>query len=254
MSIPFLKCIKQGDKNNNQGFSLIEVMVVMIIVAIPATGVVFMFANPTAKVKAEGFQMLGNFNLARSEAVGRNQNTLVQFLDTAQETCDKKDWDVFKECFSGGTFHGYVICLDEDGDNDCENEVQATAPATPAEVAEVAEDLEEKIIKTIIFKEFVKYYEIGGTPPTDGPSNAPNGDTLTSNNGITFGGDYFSMVSNGTSSDTGTVVIYYPDGGAIRGKPYALVMSSVGNMQLFRWRPERDDDAGTPQDERWSRK
>lgn len=210
-----------------------------------------MFADPTAKVKAEGFQMLGNFNLARAEAVKRNQDILIEFIIAAKETCGKESTDSFDDCFTGGNFHGYVICLD------ATPTVPSTDPPSCSNEGASLSDLEEKIIKTVIFKEFVKYYEIGGTPPTDGPSSAPNGDTLISKNGITFidgDEDYFSMVSNGTSSDTGTVVIYYPDGGAIRGKPYALVIGSVGNMRLFRWRPEVTDDGGTPEDERWSRK
>ena len=47
------------------GFSMIELMVVMAIVAILATGVVFMFANPTAKVKTMAFELLGEINYAR---------------------------------------------------------------------------------------------------------------------------------------------------------------------------------------------
>ena len=54
------------------GFSLIEVMVVMVIVAILATGVVFMFANPSAKVKTQAFELLGEINYARSVSVTEN--------------------------------------------------------------------------------------------------------------------------------------------------------------------------------------
>ena len=233
--------------NANHGFSLMEVIVVMVIVAILATGVVFMFANPSARVKAEAFQMLGNFNLARAEAVRRNQNILVQFYDTAKETCGKDTQAHFNDCFGGGSYHGYVICFNEDLDgvidDDCSDEAATTA------------ELEEKIITALIFKEFVKYYAIGAVPPTDGPANAPNGNALTANNGITFtAGNYFSMAANGTSSDTGAIVIFYPEGTAIRGKPYGLVVTNIGNIQLFRWRPEVTDDGVTPQDERWSRK
>ena len=62
------------------GFSLIEVMVVMVIVAILAVGVVFMFANPSAKVKTQAFNLLSDFNMARSEAVSKNEDVLVYFL------------------------------------------------------------------------------------------------------------------------------------------------------------------------------
>jgi prepilin-type N-terminal cleavage/methylation domain-containing protein len=41
-----------------QGFTLIELSVVMAIVCILATGVVFMYSNPTAKVKGVAFAIL----------------------------------------------------------------------------------------------------------------------------------------------------------------------------------------------------
>ena len=71
----------------NRGFSLVELMVVMVIVGILATGVVFMFADPTAKVKAAAFNMLGDLNRARSEAVSRNEDVLVEFLNDVSEDC-----------------------------------------------------------------------------------------------------------------------------------------------------------------------
>ena len=72
---------------NTHGFSLIELMVVMAIVAILATGVVFMFANPNAKVKTQTFNLLGEINMARSEAVTRNQEVLIDFRDDVLEAC-----------------------------------------------------------------------------------------------------------------------------------------------------------------------
>ena len=82
------------------GFTLIEVLIVMIIVGILATGVVYMFANPSANVKTQAFNMLGDMNRARSEAVTRNEDVLVDF-----------------------TANGYQICVDATGlPGDCSDE------------------------------------------------------------------------------------------------------------------------------------
>ena len=72
MRIPSLKYFINTCKGN-RGFSLVELMVVMVIVGILATSVVFMFADPTAKVKAVAFEMRGDFNLARGVAVKENK-------------------------------------------------------------------------------------------------------------------------------------------------------------------------------------
>ena len=64
---------------STQGFTLIELMVVVVIIGILATGVVFMFANPTAKVKTQAFELLGEINYARSVSVTENQSVAVHF-------------------------------------------------------------------------------------------------------------------------------------------------------------------------------
>ena len=82
MQNPHFKSFIKNCKSN-RGFTLIEMMVVMVIVGILAVGVVFMFTDPTAKVKAAAFEMRGDLNLARAEAVRRNQDILVEFIFTA---------------------------------------------------------------------------------------------------------------------------------------------------------------------------
>ena len=131
---------------NKRGFSLVELMVILVIIGILAVGVVFMFADPTAKVKAAAFEIRGDFNLARAEAVRRNQNILIQFVDTAKVTCGRETPADFADCFDlGDTSQGYVICVDENLDNDCSDE------------GTNATDLEERVIKTVIFGDGVKY-------------------------------------------------------------------------------------------------
>ena len=85
-----------------QGFTLIELCVFMTIISILATGVVYMYSNPTAKVKGVMFNVLSDLNFARSESVNRNKDVLVDFV------LGDKD--------------GYLICIDTDTDKDCDDD------------------------------------------------------------------------------------------------------------------------------------
>jgi prepilin-type N-terminal cleavage/methylation domain-containing protein len=228
MRIPYLKYFINTCKGN-RGFSLVELMVVMVIVGILATSVVFMFADPTAKVKAAAFDMRGHFNLARAEAVRRNENILVQFVGSAKESCSKTN---FADCFAGGSFQGYVICFNENPliDDDCMDE------------GDTAAEIEEKIIKTVLFQDAVKYYDFEDSLPAAGPNTVPGGvaDLLKNNNGIIFSNDFIYMKANGTSGDAGTVVIYLPAENSditVKGKPYAVVIdnANTGRVILKRW-------------------
>lgn len=197
----------------------------MVIVGILAIGVVFMFADPTAKVKAAAFEMRGDFNLARGEAVKENEDVLITF-DT-------------------GTDAGYRICFDSNNDNDCFDEAG------------------DDIIKDVIFNDSVKYYDFTGgeSLPANGPDKAPPiivggvevETDLTMKSGITLqingnGDPYISFISNGTCeplNGAGAIIVYLSQQGnlsVIKGNPYAVVVgsTSTGNVRLERWRPEKD--------------
>jgi prepilin-type N-terminal cleavage/methylation domain-containing protein len=198
------------------GFTLIEVLVIMVIVGILATGVVFMFANPNAKVKTQAFNLLGEMNMARSEAVTRNQEVLVDFVFGAQD--------------------GYQICVDATGgvppiigDDDCSDETG------------------ENFIQETLFPQGVKYYNPSVTP-VDGPAATPGGGDLigAASDGIVLDNDTkidsITMDPDGTLEDTITedasVVIFLPEGGdldVIRGTPYAVTIKPNGGASIGRW-------------------
>lgn len=219
-------------KKNNHGFSLVELMVVIVIVGILAIGVVMSFTNPIAKVKAVAFEMRGDFNLARAVAVRENKDVLINFIL--------------------GAVDGYKICFDTTGTSGlC--------------------DGTDEIIKEVTFREEVQFYDFadGTAFPADGPTKTPPyatelaGKALAGQDGITFTGNAIEMYGNGTSDQDGAVIVYFPANSStvagrrtIRGKPYATVIegASTGKVKLARWRPEIADDAGTPYDDRWSRK
>ena len=201
-------------KAHSQGFTLIELSVVMTVICILATGLVYMYANPTAIVKGVMFNVLADLNLARSESVNRNQDILVDF------TLGNKD--------------GYLICLDTDSDKDCDDE------------------LAEDIIKEVLFREEVQFYDCTSSPPypVNGPTKTPSGTKLAGKNGLIFGGpNYIKWQPDGTSGDNGSIIVYHPaprNPQQVKGDPYAAVISSAatGRIRLMRWR----------QDNGWSKK
>jgi len=224
------------------GFSLIEVMVVMIIVGILAIGVVFMFANPNGKVKNQAFEMLGEINYARSVAVQENQSVLIDFTSTLDAD------DTFQICIDAGS----GVCGDE---------------------------ADDEILKTFTYKEgdilqpqFYNFSD-GTALPADGPTKTPPyasqtaGKALANENGIILHDPtdpttlvtYLTMQPDGTCDNEGAIIIYLPakgDRSKIRGAPYAIVIknATTGQVTLARWRSDLTDDGATTYDDRWSRK
>jgi len=200
--------LSSAEKKYAPGFTLVELSVVMVIVCILATGTVYMFSNPTAKVKSAAFCMLADLNLARSEAVNRNQDILVDF--------------------TFGTQNGYLICHDTDTDKDCQDEPS------------------ENIIKEVLFRKEVRFYDCLSAPPfpENGPRKTPSGTSLAGKNGLIFGGpNYIKWQPDGTSGDNGSIILYHPAANnprQVKGNPYAAVISSAatGRMRLMRWRQE----------------
>jgi prepilin-type N-terminal cleavage/methylation domain-containing protein len=189
-----------------QGFTLVELSVVMVIACILATGVVYMYSNPTAKVKGVAFAMLTDLNWARSEAVNRNQDILIDFTLGARD--------------------GYLICLDTDSDKDCNDEAAGD------------------IIKDVLFRKEVQFYDCASAPPypEGGPTKTPAGTKLAGKNGLIFGGpNYIKWQPDGTSSDNGSILVYHPapeNPQKVKGDTYAAVISSAstGRIRLMRWR------------------
>ena len=204
---------------SSKGFTLVELFVVLIIIGILATQVVFMFTNPVAKVKAAAFDLRGDLNYARSEAVTRNQDVLVDFLFDVDDECQG---DITK-CVNAGDSDGYIICVDLD------DPVNNVCDAT------------DTIINISLFREEVQYYGPAALP-TDGPGVTPvppAAVSLIGADGVLFGADnHVIMQTNGTSSTGGTVVVFVPKGDTdeIYGTPYAVVtLPSTGQVSLLRW-------------------
>jgi len=195
------------------GYTLLEVMVVLAIVAILATQVGFAFSDPMAKVKAAAFKMRSDMNLARAEAIGRHKNILVEFVP--------------------GDIDGYRICVDGDAAGDPDHNKCTNPPI-------------DTIIKEVWFNEQVQFLDRN---ISNGPTKTPKGDSLNFENGtadddgIAFSThNYFNMEPNGISSSGGAVYIFAPkpgDAAAMRAPPITLVVTShTGRVRLMRWRVE----------------
>lgn len=203
--------------HNVCGYSLIELMIVLVIAGIIATGVVFMFANPSSKSKNQAFTLLGDLNMARSEAVNRNEDVLVDFIE--------------------GAVDGYQICVD------------VTPAGTPPGNGDCSDETGDNFIRETLFKEDIQFYD-PGTLPTDGPATTPtSGSTannLIGNTGILLDDGTpvtgIIMESDGTLDDAITkninVVIFVPGDthNEISGVPFAAVISaSTGRIRISRW-------------------
>ena len=203
---------------SSKGFTLVELFVVLVIMGILATQVIFMFTDPVAKVKAAAFNLRGDLNLARSEAVNRNQDVLVDFLFDVDQDCQGD----ITQCVNAGDSDGYIICVDLDDplNNVC--------------------DATDIIIRISLFREEVQYYDPNPLP-ADGPGFTPAPPAAVSLNGadgVLFSDNRVIMQTNGTSSSGGTVVVYVPkkNTNEIYGTPYAIVtLPSTGRIMLMRW-------------------
>ncbi len=187
------------------GFTLVELCIAVAVIGILSAGAVIMFTGPTAKVKGAMFNVLADLNFARSEAVNRNRDVLVDFI------LGEKD--------------GYLICVDTDSDRDCHDELAGD------------------IIKKVLFRKEVQFYDCTHAPPypEGGPGKTPSGTKLAGKNGLIFGGpNYLKWQPDGTSGDNGSIIVYHParnNPRQVRGAPYAAVISSAatGRMRLMRW-------------------
>ena len=198
--------IKQGWGEN--GFTLIELLVVISIVGLLASQAIMEFTSPRNNVKASIMNMRADFNLARAEAINRNQDVRIDF---------KSDTDIDGD---GDVDDGYLICVDNAGGPGCD----------PADM----------ILKKSAFVTGVKFYDVD-LRSVGGPYCTPDGSSLTVKDGVTFSGNNFSMQSDGTTAGNkaGTVYVYIPGGPTgMKVAPYAVVVSTKGRIRVRLWRKD----------------
>lgn len=206
------------------GFTLVELLVVLVIVSILATQVVVLFTSANGKVKSVAYNMRGHLNLARAEAVGRNHNVLIEFI-FADPNGDGDTSDGIDIDGDGDKDDGYSICLDKNSDNDCDDAGEGTIPGIPT--------------AGVALPDGVRFYYVSAV---DGPCKEPTATgpcaALTPGDGVSFTGNKFAMRSRGTSNKGGTVYFYAPendDHTQLKAGPYAMVVTTSGRLRLERW-------------------
>jgi prepilin-type N-terminal cleavage/methylation domain-containing protein len=189
-----------------EGFTLIEILVVLVVVAILATAMAHVVSTAEAKLKAQTFNVVADFKLARFEAVKRGSDVLVDLIRAGETDDDGVDCG-----------DGYRICLDLDSDYNCDTAdtmIAETALSTP-----------------------VSYYD-QNYPPAAGPDRTVSNEPWPAGqDGISFSGNRFVMHPDGFGNKTGTVYLYMPDGRqSIGAGPFAVVLNGVGRLRVLRWR------------------
>ncbi|MCF6289809.1 MAG: GspH/FimT family pseudopilin [Desulfobacterales bacterium] len=175
-----------------------------------------MFTSNKAKLKAAAFALRGDINLARSEAVTRNKDVLIQFVFNVSESSFVN---------GSGDRDGYRICVDGDtgtANNSCG-------------------DADDTSIRDMRMKPEVQFYDTTGGAITGGPTTTSGGSSLVNKDGVLFTSNKFKMQADGTSNLAGTAVIYVPETGdptTMLVEPFAVVVNSTGRVRLERWRTD----------------
>jgi prepilin-type N-terminal cleavage/methylation domain-containing protein len=195
--------------NKNNGFTLVELMVVLVVILILSFMTIGAFSSEEVRVRGLVFNMMADFNMARSTAVRLGKEVLVEMLSTGEMDDDGR--------IQAGD--GYRICLDDDADGNC--------------------DLADQLLREVLLGDGLKFYDADISAPT-GPDRTVTGVAWTTGgNGISFSADRFVMKATGVSSKAGTIYVFSPGGrDGIRGGPLALVLNRIGRMRISRWRSD----------------
>ena len=195
--------------NKNNGFTLIELTVVMVIIMLMSFMTIGAFSSAEVRVRGLVFNMMSDFNMARSTAVRLGREVLVEMISSGEMDDDGRLQ----------VEDGYRICLDADEDGNC--------------------DLSDQLIREVLLGDDLKYYDSDIPAPT-GPDRRVTGAAwVAGGNGVSFSGDRFVMKASGVSSKAGTIYVFSPGGrDGIRGGPLALVLNRIGRMRISRWRSD----------------
>ena len=193
----------------DRGFSLVELMVVLAIVAILAVTAAGAFDSAEVRLQSQVFNVMADFNMARSEAVKKGQKITIDLGLAGTTDDDDLVWQA----------DGYRICFDQDGDSNC--------------------DSADRLLRKVLFHEEIHFYD-ADLPSPAGPDKTVTGELWSAGgDGISFSGNRLLMKPNGTSNKAGTIYLFSPGGkDGVRGGPVALVLNRIGRMRISRWRRE----------------
>ena len=198
-----MKIPENVDRQNRQaGFSLVELIIVVVIMGILASYVTYNLSSGATELKTFVFNTKTHFHKAKFEAVKRNRNVYIDF-----------DFDD-----DGSIDNGYTVWADEDCDT-------AYTGGT------------DTIIETIIFNDGPVIYATP-RPEEPGASNNGPGPTKTINDGVSAADDKIIMRPNGRSENS-TVYLYLPKSATnntLSAGPWAIITSMVGRIRIDEWK------------------
>jgi len=171
---------EQRKEHSRKGYSLIELLVVMVIVGILATQVVSGFNSADRKLKSAVFSLRNEVHYARSEAVSRGQDVKFTFLPGA--SVDAPD--------------GYRIWIDDHPVGGPPNNTYTAGSDT--------------LLKEDTFRDEVQLYD---TPVAEGPPFSGGDNPAAGSNGVDFTADAFNLRDSGSGNEDGKIFLYVPEPG-----------------------------------------
>ena len=189
------------------GFSLIELLVVMVIIGIMATAIIREFTGAKSRLKGCAFSVRTDINLARTEAVNRNQDVLIEFIFDTEDLDGDGDMD-----------NGYKICIDSDSSSTCNDPNDS--------------------IKNLALPDAMLFYN---SAYPGGATDLIDNSTPYAGDGVTFStiNNTVIMRTNGACNEAGTIYICLPDNpdtpADMQTGQYAVDINTLGRIQIRVW-------------------
>lgn len=204
----------------NQGHSLVELLIVVVILGVLATAVGVNLSSRETKTKSFVFTMRAKFQQAKMEAIKRGRDVYIDFDFNNDDVVD----------------NGFTIWVDVDGT------VTPINSFTFENIFSTSNDGIE------IFTTPVP--PLPPLPPDvlDGPGVGPGGAKIEE--GVTAAAYRFKMNPDGTSV-AGRVYLYWATTDGVGGKsvnsgPYAITVNIVGRIKISSWK--KNDGQWFPDD------